>query len=266
MNRLMTILALAVVAGCTTFCGSGTSPNTLTEKEKAEGWQLLWDGKTGNGWIGVKSLNAKEMKPSFPKRGWIMNKGVLTVIPRKGIANCKGLDLPHEAVRRGGGGDIVIVKKYRDFEFAFDFRLTEAANSGVKYFYDENRNMGTAEEYQILHGKHNDWKRGRDGNRRVASLYDLFPANADRYLNETGKWNTGKILSKGAHVEHWLNGRKVLEYERGSETFRNAVAESKYRKNGTGGNKWGELSEGRILLQDHSDSTVSFRNLKIREL
>ena len=135
-----------------------------------------------------------------------------------------------------------------------------------KYFYDENKNKGTCEEYQILHENHPDWKKGFEGNRRVASLYDLIPANADKYLNDMDEWNTGKIVSKGNKVEHWLNGEKVVEYVRGSKEFRAAVAESKYAKNGTDGQPWGELPEGRILLQDHSDSTVSYRNLKIREL
>ena len=166
----------------------------------------------------------------------------------------------------GGGGDICTAKMYKDFMFKFDFRLTDSANSGVKYFYDQTKNKGTCEEYQILEKGHPDWNKGEDGNRRVASLYDLIPANAERVCNGIGEWNTGMIVSKGTHVEHWLNGKKVLEYERGSEAFRKAVAESKYATWGTDGNKWGELPEGRILLQDHSDSTVSFRNLKIKEL
>lgn len=261
MNKLMALGIVAVVSGCCTFSKPETPPNTLSEKEKAEGWQLLWDGKTSDGWVGVKTKFTK-----FPEKGWSMSRGVLTVLPVRGITNGKWVDLPPEDAKLGGGGDIVTVKKYRDFEFSFDFKLTDAANSGIKYFYDETKNKATCEEYQILEENHPDWKKGYEGNRRVASLYDLIPANADKYLNDIDEWNTGKILSKGNHVEHWLNGKKVLEYERGSKEFRDAVAESKYAKNGTDGNKWGELVEGRILIQDHHDSTVSFRNLKIREL
>lgn len=268
MNKLMVLGMLAAVSGCCTFNKPEQAPNTLSEKEKAEGWQLLWDGKTGNGWIGLKSLKDANRKgdPVFPENGWAMSRGVLTVLPRKGISNGKWVDLPPEDAKLGGGGDIVTIKKYKDFEFVFDFKLTDAANSGVKYFYDETKNKGTCEEYQILDKNHPDWKKGFEGNRRVASLYDLIPANADKYLNDMDEWNTGKIVSKGNKVEHWLNGEKVVEYVRCSKEFRDAVAESKYAKNGTDGRHWGELPEGRILLQDHSDSMVSFRNLKIREL
>ena len=268
MNRLMILGALAAVSGCCTFCEPQTPPNTLSEKEKAEGWKLLWDGKTGEGWIGLKSLKdtTRTGAPVFPEKGWSMSRGVLTVLPRKGISNGTWVDLPPEDAKLGGGGDIVTIKKYKDFEFKFDFKLTAAANSGVKYFYDETKNKGTCEEYQILDKAHPDWKKGFEGNRRVASLYDLIPSNADKYLNGMDEWNTGMIVSKGNKVEHWLNGEKVVEYVRGSKEFREAVAESKYAKNGTDGQPWGELPEGRILLQDHSDSTVSFRNLKIREL
>ena len=109
-----------------------------------------------------------------------------------------------------------------------------------------------------------------DGNRKSASLYDVIPAHADKIQKGIGQWNTGMIVAKGSHVEHWLNGEKVLEYERGSEAFRSAVNKSKYATWGKDADgkpqSWGEIAEGRILLQDHSDSTVSFCNLKIKEL
>ena len=158
--------------------------------------------------------------------------------------------------------------KYSDFEFAFDFRLTAAGNSGVKYFYDEKLDKGTCEEYQILDNAHPDSTKGRDGNRKAASLYDLIPAKADSILKPLGEWNSGRVVSRGKKVEHWLNGVKVLEYERGSKAFREAVNASKYAKWGVGpdgkSRPWGENVQGRILLQDHSDSTVSFRNLRVK--
>ena len=158
------------------------------------------------------------------------------------------------------------LKKYSNFEFRFDFRLTEAANSGVKYFYDENANKGTCEEYQVLDPAHPDSEKGRDGNRRVAALYDLIPAHAEKVVKPLGQWNSGRIVSRGTKVEHWLNGVKVLSYDRASQAFRDAVQASKYATWGTDGRRWGELEKGRLLIQDHSDSTVSFCNLKVKEL
>ena len=239
--------------------------NTLTDAEKAEGWSLLWDGRTLDGWLAVKG-GCK----APPEKGWVIKDGTLTMRPVNGIANGKWFPLPPEDQKLGGGGDIVTARKFRDFALKFDFRLTENANSGVKYFYDETLNNGTSEEYQILENGHPDSKRGRDGNRKSASLYDIIPANADPVLKGAGEWNSGMVVAKGTHVEHWLNGVKVLEYDRGTPEFKAAVKASKYAKWGMGADgrpqDWGEIPEGRILLQDHSDSTVSFCNLKVKEL
>jgi hypothetical protein len=239
--------------------------NALTGDEKADGWQLLWDGKTFDGWLAVKS-GCK----APPEKGWVIKDGTLTMRPVNGIANGQWFPLPPEDQKLGGGGDIVTARKFRDFAFKFDFRLTENANSGVKYFYDENLNKGTCEEYQILENGHPDSDKGRYGNRKSASLYDIIPAHADSLVKGAGEWNSGMVVSKGAHVEHWLNGVKVLEYDRGTPGFKAAVKASKYADWGKDADgkpqDWGEIPEGRILLQDHSDSTVSFCNLKVKEL
>jgi len=239
--------------------------NTLTDAEKADGWSLAWDGKTLDGWLAVKS-GCKEP----PAKGWYIKDGTLTMRPVNGIANGQWFPLPPEDQKLGGGGDIVTAKKYRDFAFKFDFRLTENANSGVKYFYDETLNKGTCEEYQILENGHPDSDKGKDGNRKSASLYDIISAHADKILKGPGEWNSGMIVAKGTHVEHWLNGVKVLEYDRGTPAFKAAVKASKYATWGVGADgkpqDWGEIPEGRLLLQDHSDSTVSFCNLKVKEL
>ena len=240
--------------------------NTLTEEEKADGWKLLWDGRTSVGWVGVKEGCRK-----FPGKGWKMEDGVLSMLPQSGISDSgKWFPLPAEDRRLGGGGDIATVAKYRDFALKFDFRLTERANSGVKYFLDETQNKGTCEEYQVLDPGHPDAEKGRGGNRRVAALYDIYPADgADALLKGLGKWNTGMIVARGGKVEHWLNGVKVLEYARGTEKFRGDVGRSKYAKWGVSAagvpQPWGEIPEGRILLQDHGDSSVSFCNIKIKE-
>ena len=241
--------------------------NALTAEEKAAGFELLFNGKDlpADKWVGVR-----EACTNFPAKGWFVKDGCLTMRPVNGIYNGQWFPLPPEDQKLGGGGDICTVRKYRDFEFRFDFRLTEAANSGVKYFFDETLNKGTCEEYQILEDGHPDSTKGRDGNRRVAALYDLLPAKTGKVVKPLGQWNSGKVISKGGHVEHWLNGVKVLEYERGSQAFRDAVKVSKYANWGVDAagapQPWGEVKEGRLLLQDHSDSTVSFCNLKARAL
>jgi hypothetical protein len=226
------------------------APNTLTAKEKKEGWQLLFDGKTTKGWRGA-------YKDKFPEKGWLIENGLLTISKTDGSESTNF-------------GDIVTDGEYSDFDLMFDFRLTEGANSGLKYFVvEENpKPAGSAHglEFQVLDDdKHPDAKLGRNGNRTVGSLYDLIPAK-DKKANPIGEWNTGRVVSKGKHVEHWLNGKKVVEYERGGEEFRNLVAQSKYKAasyNAHG--RFGEAPKGHILLQDHGDQ-VSFRNMKIKAL
>ena len=275
MKKILIPLAAVLVAGCATTtsdcvcnpctcnpCVCAAAPNTLSAAEKAEGWQLLWDGKTGAGWVGEK-----EKFQRFPTKGWEMKDGILTVLPCARITPEGKWERLSGEQCRGGGGSIVTEKKFRDFVFKCDFRLTKAANSGIKYFYDETINNGTTLEYQILDGAHPDAVKGANGNRRVAALYDMMPSNADKFLKPLGEWNTAMIVSKGTHVEHWLNGVKVLEYERGGAAFMDAFRKSKYTgKNFDKNGKWGLTPEGRIHIQDHSDSTVSYRNIKIKEL
>ena len=241
--------------------------NTLTAQEKSEGFELLFDGKAlpADKWVGAKD----EWKfQTFPQRGWFVKDGCLTMRPMSGIApDGRWFPLPAEDQKLGGGGDIVTKKLYGDFEFRFDFRLTKSANSGIKYFYNEGVNQSSCEEYQVLEPGHPDSDKGRGGNRRVAALYDIFPANgADALVKPVGHWNRGKVVAKGTHVEHWLNGVKVLEYERGSKAFRDGVAQSKYLAWQDAGVFWGEAKRGRLLIQDHGDSTVSYCNLKVKEL
>ncbi|MDT8373138.1 MAG: DUF1080 domain-containing protein [Bacteroidales bacterium] len=219
-------------------------PNTLTDSEVNDGWKLLFDGTTSTGWRGAH-------KDTFPESGWVIEDGCMKVLASGGAES-------------KGGGDIVTLNEYSNFDFFFEFRITEVANSGVKYFVtEEYATTGSAIglEYQILDDlRHPDAKMGRDGNRTTSSVYDLIPA-ANKRFNGIGQWNAGHIVSLNGHVEHWLNGFKVLEYERGSEAFRQLVKESKY-KDYAG---FGEAQKGHILLQEHGDE-VWFRSVKIREL
>ncbi|MFC1569164.1 DUF1080 domain-containing protein [bacterium] len=226
--------------------------NKLTEREKAEGWQLLWNGKNTEGWRGAR-LN------HFPKQGWDIKEGILTV--QKGSGG-----------ESTNGGDIVTMKKYGDFELEIDFKYTEGANSGIKYFVDTELNQGEGSsigcEYQILDDKlHPDAKQGTAGNRTLASLYDILPANAHFFVptESTPKrvnayqWNRARISVHGNLVKHYLNGIQVVEYERKTQIWRALVARSKY----VVWPNFGELDEGHILLQDHGDE-VHFRNIKIK--
>ncbi|WP_372755704.1 DUF1080 domain-containing protein [Mariniflexile sp.] len=219
--------------------------NQLTVDEAKKGWKLLWDGETTNGWKGAKL-------DKFPEQGWEIKDGVLSVLSSGG----------GEA---RNGGDIVTTELYGDFELSLDFKVTPGANSGIKYYVDTEINKGEGSsiglEYQILDDDlHPDAKLGNhEGSRTVSSLYDLIKADVNKPINPVGEWNTAYISSKNNHVEHWLNGVKVLEYERKSDDYRKLVSESKYAK----WNKFGELDKGQILLQDHGD-LVSFKNIKIR--
>lgn len=220
-------------------------PNTLTPAEQADGWRLLFDGTTTNGWRNAHG-------DTFPEKGWEIRDGALVVL------ESGGGEAEH-------GGDIVTVDEYGDFEFKVDFKLTPGANSGIKYFVTEKlgtpgRGSAIGLEFQLLDDStHPDAKMGRDGNRRLGSLYDMIAAPADTPFTGIGEWNTAHIISKGRKVEHWLNGTKLLEFERGSEAFRKLVEISKYKVYPG----FGEAESGHILLQDHGN-TVQFRNIMIK--
>jgi hypothetical protein len=225
--------------------------NQLTDYELQQGWRLLWDGKTSTGWRGAKL-------DGFPESGWNMEDGILSVDETEGLEST-------------GPGDIVTLEGFSNFELQFEFRLSEGANSGVKYFVDPDLNLGPGSaigcEFQILDDAvHPDAKLGVNGNRTLGSLYDLITAEnlqtdgRAKQFKGIGQWNQGRIVSNDGHVEHWLNNEKVIEFNRFTQTFRALVAYSKY-KIWDGFCQW---PDGRILLQDHGNE-VSYRSIKVRE-
>jgi len=216
-------------------------PNNLSEAEKEQGFELLFNGKDMSNW---KVASSGEPV----KKGWEVINSELVVNAIKEVK---------------GDGDIITKKEYGPFELKFDFKLTEGANNGIKYGIGNNGpNLGL--EYQILDDeKHPDAKQGVVGNRTLASLYDLIPANKEpRFVKKIGEWNQGRIVVFTDNtVQHWLNGRKVVEYKRGDNIYKALVARSKYAAN----KDFGMAPKGPILLTDHHDQ-VFFRSIKIREL
>ncbi|MHC4866226.1 MAG: 3-keto-disaccharide hydrolase [Planctomycetota bacterium] len=205
-------------------------PNTVSEKQERLGWKLLWDGKTTNRWRGA-GLDR------FPQKGWKIQDGELIV-------------LSSARDRSQRGGDIITVDKFKNFELEVDFKYTKGANSGIKYFVNvEPDGSAIGCEYQILDDDdHPDAAQGSNASRTLASLFDLI--GAENVLGKKVKryeWNRARIVVNGDHVEHWLNGMKMVEYERNTQMWRALVAKSKYRQVPN----FGAAKAGHILLQDH---------------
>jgi hypothetical protein len=221
-------------------------PNNLDPDEQAQGWRLLWDGKTSQGWQSAGG-------GAFPAQGWTMANGELAVVPK------------------GGGGDIVTDQEYGAFELQMDFKVFAGTNSGIIYLltaaHDPASNAPLGLEYQILDDEHHpDAQLGIDGDLTLASLYDVLP-RAKLMTNvgiapKVDAWQHARIVCRAdGSVEHWLNGVKVLEFNRHSDDFKAHVATSKFKD--TAG--FGQAAKGRILLQDHGDAVV-YRSIKIRLL
>ena len=222
--------------------------NTLTPKEKEEGWELLWDGKTTEGWRGAKIA-------TFPAKGWSIQNGMLRVLPTNGAESANG-------------GDIVTKRKFKNFILKVDFKITKGANSGIKYFVDPDLNKGEGSaigcEFQLLDdNNHPDAKAGVKGNRTLGSLYDLITADRSNpnYRFDEKSFNTATVIVNNNRVQHYLNDVKIVEYVRNTQEFNALVAYSKYAN----WPNFGNASEGHILLQDHGDE-VFFKNIKIKEI
>lgn len=238
MKYLRVIFFLTLVLTLTN-CMSNAQNNTLTDQEKEEGWVLLFDGNSTDGW---RSYNGTD----FPAQGWEVKDGMLTVLSE------------------GGGGDIITEQKYGNFILKLEWRVQERGNSGIFYRAMEQTTQPiywSAPEMQILDNEnHPDADQGVDGNRKAGSLYDLIPAKPQN-ANPYGKWNSVTIVADGANIEHWQNGEKVLEYELWTNGWYEMIRNSKFETHP----EFGDARSGYIGLQDHGDR-VDFRNIKIKEL
>ncbi|MEO7766956.1 MAG: DUF1080 domain-containing protein [Ferruginibacter sp.] len=237
MNKRSKLPIVVFLCFCVFIGNAQKGPiNQLTKKENKQGWKLLFDGSTTNGWT-------KSNGEAFTGKGWQISNGNLTVLENQ------------------KGGDIVTVDEYSDFELSVDFLLGKTANSGIKYFFTNYAAGGSlGMEYQVMDDM--GASDNKLANHLCGSLYDIFPPNESiKKVNPLGDWNTARIVCKGMHVAHWLNGIKILAFERGSEPYMEAVKKSKYKTDPI----FGLVSKGKILLQEHGHQ-VSFRNIKIRML
>lgn len=218
--------------------------NILSKKEISARWELLFNGKNFEGWRGVNQT-------SFPEKGWIVkNKSIV----------CTGEK----------GGSIITKEEYGNFELVWEWRLIKpGANSGLKYFVVEREGdtggYGYGIEYQMLDDSNHEWmisgQMKPNDFHTLGSAYELYPASTIKKDKKSGKWNSSKIISLNGKTEHWLNGKKILEYDRFSVDFKQKVAASKFKDVPN----YGLANKGHILLQDHN-SEVYFRNLKIKKL
>ncbi len=219
------------------------SQNNKKEQTKDKKHIVLFDGTSTDAWRDTRTSE-------FPEHGWKTDNGILTVLAT--------------TEKSEGGHDIVTKEQFSNFEMELEVRLSEGANSGVKYMvidsYPGKKGQYLGLEYQLVDNeKHPDALLGRNGNRKMATLYDIFPAADHLKINPPGKWNKVKIILDGNHVEHWLNGRKAVDYNRYSDSFKEMVRLSKYNEL----KNFGEQKQGYILLQGHGNE-VSFRKIKIK--
>lgn len=234
MKSRLILLAGMLLTAVTLFA-AGDNPNTLTAKEKGQGWRLLFNGTSLEGWRGYRMQG-------LPQAGWEIKDGLLKTVPKV------------------KGRELITVDKFKDFEFSWEWRIAPSGNNGVKYFVTEDRPSAPGHEYQMIDDATNE--DGKVGPQRTtASFYDVLAPAADKPTRPAGEWNQSRIIVKGNHVEHWLNGKKVLEYELGSERVKEGLAKSKFKNIADFGTK----IEGPIMLTYHNDECW-YRNIKIREL
>ncbi len=242
----MKLFNVLIMVSLAAFLAVSCGPSSENAKKAEEDWVVLFDGTSTDNF---RSYG----KETFPEQGWIIEDGALKVEGSgKGEAG-------------GGGGDIITINKYGDFELSLEWKVSEGGNSGIFYLAQELEGKPiyvSSPEMQILDNeKHIDANLGKEGNRQAGSLYDLIPA-VPQNAKPAGEWNHIKILVYKGTVVHWMNGENVLEYHLWTDAWKEMCANSKFKN-------WPDFvdpaEEGHIGLQDHGDD-VWFRNIKIREL
>ena len=243
------LAALVYVFGGAT---EAQSPNRLTDAEHAAGWRLLFDGTSLAGWRGLGY-------DSVPTAHWRVVDGAIAKIPSSKV--------PRQADGQpAAGGDLMTIDSFRDFELTFEWRVVPGANSGVKYNVSEELSLAHASnhaalgfEYQVLDDVlHPD---NQLASHRAGALYDIIEPGAAKRLRPVGEWNSARIVLRGNHGEHWLNGVKVVEFDLGTPRLDSLLEKSKYKPIP----RFAERRRGHIVLQDHGDE-VYFRSIRIREM
>jgi hypothetical protein len=244
MSTKFTLAAatLAAVTALAPLAAQGPSQDAKSKpgngKPAAAGsWTPLFDGKSLAGWRGYKKTDATETR-------WKVENGTLTLPANDGKDT-------------RGARDIITTDTYDNFDLRWEWKAAPGANSGVKYFVLEDQNSAIGHEYQIIDdAKHPDAQIGP--HRQTAAFYDVLQA-ADRPIKPAGEWNVSEVRAHGTHIEHWLNGKKVLQYELDSPDLRAAIAKSKFKDIA----RFGKPQKGHILIQDHGDQ-VWYRKVEIR--
>ncbi len=234
MKKSALLAVACLILGGSTLVGQ-ENPNSLSQKEKADGWKLLFNGTSFDGWRGYR-------RADMPPAGWKIEDGLLKAVPKV------------------KGTDIITSEKFDNFEFSWEWNIAAGGNNGITYFVTEERPGAPGHEYQMIDDAANE-ERNNGPTHATAAFYDVLGAADDKPLKPAGQWNQSRVLVQGNHVEHWLNGRKVLEYELGSDQVKTGLAKSKFAKFPDFGSK----IQGHIMLTYHNDECW-FRNLKIRAL
>jgi hypothetical protein len=249
---LITIATACAGARVASQAAATLPPNTLTADEQSAGWRLLFDGTTFAGWRGLGY-------DSVPAAHWKIENSAIKKVPSGEIPR-----MPDG--QPVSGGDLMTTERFADFELAWEWKISRAGNSGVKYNVSEELSIAAAAnhaalgfEYQLLDDSlHED---NKVASHRAGALYDLIAPNASKTLRPVGEWNASRIVFRGSHGEHWLNGSKIVEFDLATPHMDSLLARSKYRSIPS----FAQRRAGHLILQDHGDE-VHFRSIKIRLL